>query len=161
MCGKILLDGGVKRWLRGIFVEFDRNAGDDIAPGRLAAKDAIAVRKAAVVALQCDETVGLTVVGLERQQSVGNFLTIRPDVLNRCGSGSAGNARHGFDACQVHIDCALDDTIPYFAATDFECHITRLVVNDIKAGDTVANHDAVIAFVANDNVTAAAEYENG
>ena len=93
-------------------------------------------------------------------EDVGNLLTVGADILNRGGTGEAGDFGQSFDTSETFIASVFDNVIPIFAPHDFE---TDAVFDGLfeHALHTVDNNNAVETFIAADGVGAIAEDEGG
>lgn len=69
---------------------------------------------------KCAEGASGSVVDVDTDKCVGDFLAVGTDILDGCGAGEARNLGEGFDAGEAFIDGVFYDIIPVFAAHDLD-----------------------------------------
>lgn len=87
-------------------------------------------------------------------------MAVGTDVLDRGGTGEAGDLAEGFDASETALAGISDDVVPVFAAHDFELGSGADGLG-FDAGHAVDDDDAGEAFVVADGVGAIAEDKSG
>ena len=113
----------------------------------------MAVRKLHVGFGEGFELAFFGVVNFGRDESVGEFLAVSADILNRGSSSETWNFAESFDAGKIMTAGKRDYVVPVFAAHDFEFGAV-FEVGFCNAEYAVFDDDAVEAFVVTDSVCA-------
>ena len=118
-----------------------------------------AVTEAAVAAGQGFECAILGVKNLNRRQGLGNFLAIGADILDRGGTGRAGNQAERFNTGQTGCDTTLDDRIPGLAAAQCQVDVGFIFFINFITADFVDQDQTGVTGVSSDYVAAFTDHD--